>query len=210
MTRRQARDAQRAARRRREARIKWGALISVVVIGVLIWILVAHPFANGNSSASKANNPYASCPAATATPVGPLGLSAPSTPPAVKGETKTGEQGLQYIDMKVGCGPAVKAGDQVVVIYSGWVQSTGKLFDSSLQHDPSQCGGTAQGTCGFGLASGSVIDGWVKGVAGMQKYGERRLIIPPALAYGAQGSPPTIPGNATLIFDITVVGINGH
>jgi peptidylprolyl isomerase len=86
------------------------------------------------------------------------------------------------------------------VIYHGWLQSTGKLFDSSYLH------GLTYQVQNIGQAQ--VISGWNIGLIGMKVGGTRRLIIPPSLGYGAQGSPPTIPANATLIFDITLVSID--
>lgn len=134
-------------------------------------------------------------------------VTPPASPPTVKGAINTTSDGLQEIDIQVGCGAVVQVGQTVIVEYTGWVESTSKLFDSSFEHQPSDCEGTVQNTCGFALSQGSVIQGWVEGVAGMKIGGTRRLIIPPALAYGAQGSPPVIPPNATLIFDITVIGV---
>jgi FKBP-type peptidyl-prolyl cis-trans isomerase len=130
----------------------------------------------------------------------------PASPPVVKGVTTTTSDGLQEIDVQVGCGTVVRVGQTVIVEYTGWVQGNGKLFDSSFEHQPSDCQGTVQNTCGFELTEGAIIQGWIEGVAGMKVGGSRRLIIPPAVAYGALGAPPAVPGNATLIFDITVVG----
>jgi hypothetical protein len=142
-----------------------------------------------------------SCP----TPTAPAGAI---TPPVVKGATIiTTADGLQEIDVQVGCGSVVQVGQTVIVEYTGWVQGSGKLFDSSFERQPGDCEGTMQNTCGFALSQDAVIQGWVEGVAGMKVGGTRRLIIPPALAYGAQGQPPVIPANATLIFDITVVAV---
>jgi FKBP-type peptidyl-prolyl cis-trans isomerase len=84
----------------------------------------------------------------------------------------------------------------VNALYTGWILH-GQQFDSSSKH------GNQSFT--FVIGQHSVISGWELGMVGMRVGGERRLIIPPALAYGAQGYPPTIPANATLVFDITVV-----
>jgi hypothetical protein len=206
MTRRQARSLQRAYERRRRAATNWtifGILVAIVVVSVLV---VNHPWTSLLSS--KSAKTASSCPAPTATAIGPVpAITPPASPPTVTGTTKTLGDGLQEITVQPGCGQVVQTGQTVIVEYSGWVQSTGKLFDSSFQHQPTDCSGTVANTCGFPLSQGSVIQGWVEGVAGMKVGETRRLIIPPSLAYGAQGSPPAVPPNATLIFDITVVGV---
>ncbi|HEU5441310.1 MAG TPA: FKBP-type peptidyl-prolyl cis-trans isomerase [Ktedonobacterales bacterium] len=199
MTRRQARAWLRASERRRRTITNWTIFgVLVAIIGGFA-LVQTHPWTNLGGT-SRTSTTASACPAPTATAVGPLPSIAPdATPPPVQGTTVNGDQGLQYIDVKVGCGDAVKSGDALTVIYTGWLQADGKEFDSSLSH-----GGTFQVTVG----QGSVIKGWDLGLVGMKKYGTRRLIIPAALGYGAQGSPPTIPPNANLVFDITVVGIN--
>ena len=202
MNRRQARAARRAYERQRRARIVQVTLGILVLVGVVILLVTHNPFAQLGRSSTPAKASASACPAPTATPVGPIPApKAPQSPPGVTGKIVNGSQGLQYIDVKVGCGTAVKAGDTVNVIYSGWLQSTGKLFDSTYLH----------GTAPFpvqNVGQAQVISGWNIGLIGMKVGGTRRLIIPPALGYGAQGSPPTIPANATLIFDVTVVSIN--
>jgi FKBP-type peptidyl-prolyl cis-trans isomerase len=83
------------------------------------------------------------------------------------------------------------------VHYTGWL-TTGKKFDSSVD---------AGKPFDFTIGNGEVIKGWEEGVAGMKVGGKRQLRIPPELAYGAEGYPPTIPPNATLIFDIQLLGV---
>jgi peptidylprolyl isomerase len=102
-------------------------------------------------------------------------------------------------DLVTGTGQVAKAGDTVVVNYVGVLYKTGKTFDSSWQRNTPF---TAP------LTAGSVIPGWIQGVPGMRVGGRRELIIPPSLGYGAKGSPPTIPSNATLIFVIDLLQIN--
>jgi len=111
---------------------------------------------------------------------------------------------LQSTDLKVGDGAAVSPGQMAVVQYTGWLYETsakdnkGKQFDSSRErHEPFK----------FPLGTGSVIKGWDQGVAGMKVGGNRRLIIPPDLAYGDAGAQGVIPPGATLVFDIELVGI---
>jgi FKBP-type peptidyl-prolyl cis-trans isomerase len=122
------------------------------------------------------------------------------TPPAVTGTTVKTSDGLQYIDIKTGSGTAAKAGDDAFVEYTGWVQSTGKEFDSSFDH-----GGSAFEVKPLGQAQ--IIPGFQEGIVGMKTGGTRRLIIPASLGYGSQANGP-IPANATLIFDITLVYIH--
>jgi hypothetical protein len=199
LNKRQARAARRAYERRRRIRI-FQAVITIAVVAGIVALFVTHnPFANNGKT--SVHTTASSCPAPTATPVGPVpALKPPQSPPAVNGTTVDGSQGLKYIDVKVGCGSAVKSGNTVTVIYHGWLQSTGKLFDSSYLH-----GGTYQVQ---NVGQAQVISGWNLGLIGMKPGGTRRLIIPPALGYGAAGQPPTIPANSTLIFDITLVSID--
>ena len=207
VTRRQARATQRAYERRRRAATNW-SVVGVLVAAVVITVLVVKQPWTGLFASHNTGKTASNCPAPTATAIGPVpAITPPSSPPEVQGTSKTLGDGLQEIIVHPGCGEAVQTGQTVVVEYTGWVQGTGKLFDSSFEHQPSDCNGTVANTCGFSLSQGSVIQGWVEGVAGMKIGESRRLIIPPALAYGAQGSPPAVPGNATLIFDITVVGV---
>ena len=207
LTRRQARASQRAYERRRRAATNW-SIVGVLVAAVVITVLIVKQPWTGLFASHNTGKTGSSCPAATATAIGPVpAITPPASPPEVQGTSKTLGDGLQEIIVQPGCGEAVQTGQTVVVEYTGWVQGTGKLFDSSFEHQPSDCNGTAAHTCGFALSQGSVIQGWVEGVTGMKIGETRRLIIPPALAYGAQGSPPAVPANATLIFDITVVGV---
>ncbi len=87
-------------------------------------------------------------------------------------------------------------GDFVWVHYTGKL-STGEQFDSSIGKKPIR----------FTLGQGEVIKGWDEGVAGMKVGEKRNLVIPPDLAYGAAGRPPTIPANATLVFDVELIGL---
>lgn len=106
-----------------------------------------------------------------------------------EGEPITTDSGLTYIDIEVGQGPQPEPAARVTVNYVGWL-TDGTEFDS---------GDSVQ----FGL--NGVIDGWTEGVGSMQVGGRRRLLIPPELGYGETGSPPTIPPDATLIFDIELL-----
>jgi FKBP-type peptidyl-prolyl cis-trans isomerase FkpA len=103
-----------------------------------------------------------------------------------------------YVDLRVGSGAAAKAGDNVRVHYVGKL-TDGTTFDSS--RDRGQ-------PFDFGLGAGQVIPGWDEGVVGMRVGGLRKLTVPPALGYGAQGAGDKIPPNATLIFTIELLAIN--
>jgi len=115
--------------------------------------------------------------------------------PKGKGDTPSG---LEVQDLIVGKGKKAKSGDTVSVKYVGVVFDNGKEFDASWK------GGKGQ-TFQFPLGGGQVIPGWDQGLVGMKEGGRRKLIIPPVLAYGAQGFPPDIPPNAALIFDVDLV-----
>jgi FKBP-type peptidyl-prolyl cis-trans isomerase len=106
--------------------------------------------------------------------------------------TVTTESGLKYEEVECGEGEEAGRGDTVSVKYRGTLEN-GKEFDA--------------GTYPFQIGAGAVIPGWEEGIAGMKVGGKRKLIIPPDLAYGPQGSPPVIPPNATLIFDVELLEI---
>ncbi len=110
--------------------------------------------------------------------------------------------GLQYEELTVGEGDEAKEGSYVSVHYTGWLQnpdgSEGAKFDSSLdRNEPFE----------FPLGAGHVIKGWDQGVQGMKVGGKRRLVIPSSLGYGARGAGGVIPPNATLIFDVELLGV---
>jgi len=106
--------------------------------------------------------------------------------------------GVIINDLKIGDGAVAKPGKNVKVYYIGRLKSTGKVFDS-MQKGP---GFT------FGLQRGEVIKGWDIGIAGMKVGGKRKVICPPNMAYGAKGSPPEIPPNSTLVFDVELKHVN--
>jgi len=114
----------------------------------------------------------------------------------------TTPSGLQYEDTVVGEGEVATAGQDVTVHYTGWLFKDGQQgakFDSSRdRRDPFV----------FGLGAGMVIRGWDEGVAGMKVGGQRTLIIPPELGYGARGAGGVIPPNATLKFDVELLALD--
>jgi FKBP-type peptidyl-prolyl cis-trans isomerase FkpA len=182
---REQRRAQRIARRNRNR----GILIAIIVLAVaLIAFFVVKDFVVRNAASAT---PTPSSASTGSYPIGTLD----STPPALSANAITTASGLIYEDLQVGDGATAKAGDTVTVNYTGWSQD-GTKFDSSIDR-----GQPAQ----FSL--NQVIPGWTEGVQGMKVNGTRLLVIPPDLAYGAAGSPPTIPANATLTFEVQLVSI---
>ncbi len=104
---------------------------------------------------------------------------------------------LQIEELVAGTGDTATAGQQVSVHYTGWL-TNGEKFDSSLDR------GTP---FKFKLGAGMVIQGWDQGVAGMKVGGKRKLTIPPELGYGARGAGGVIPPNATLVFEVELLGL---
>jgi FKBP-type peptidyl-prolyl cis-trans isomerase len=128
---------------------------------------------------------------------GVSGASSPSSPTKVSGAPTTMSSGLQYWDIVVGTGATAVPGKDVQVHYTGWL-TNGTKFDSSLDRGQPFV---------FPLGAGQVIKGWDEGVAGMKVGGKRQLRIPPALGYGDAGAGGDIPPNATLIFDVELLGV---
>ena len=120
-----------------------------------------------------------------------------------QGKRMTTPSGLQIEDTKVGTGATPQRGQTCVMHYTGWLYengSKGKKFDSSVDRgEPFE----------FPIGMKRVIGGWDEGVATMKVGGKRTLIIPPELGYGARGAGGVIPPNATLIFDVELLGVKG-
>ena len=113
-------------------------------------------------------------------------------------------QGIKMTDKQVGTGAEAVAGKTVVVHYTGWLfdaaapDNKGKKFDSSRDRNQ---------PFDFPLGGGQVIKGWDQGVAGMKVGGQRTLVIPPEMGYGARGAGGVIPPNATLVFDVELLDV---
>lgn len=106
---------------------------------------------------------------------------------------------LKIEDLKVGTGAEAIAGKKITVNYTGTL-TDGTKFDSSLN--------PGRTPFEFNLGAGQVIEGWDKGFAGMKVGGKRRLTIPSSMGYGSQGAGGIIPPNATLIFEVELLGVN--
>ncbi len=113
------------------------------------------------------------------------------------GQVVTTESGLQYIDLVVGTGRQAELGDTATVHYTGWL-ADGRKFDSSVDRKE---------PFSFRVGAGQVIKGWDEGVGTMKVGGKRKLTIPPQLGYGGRGAGNVIPPNATLTFDVELLGL---
>ncbi len=142
----------------------------------------------------------------TLTSLSALGLAAMPHLSAAHEDASHGQPGVDLIkiDHKLGEGKEAVSGKVVTVHYTGWLydatapEHKGKKFDSSRdRNDP----------FGFPLGGGRVIRGWDEGVAGMKIGGQRTLIIPPSMGYGARGAGGVIPPNATLVFDVELLEV---
>lgn len=154
--------------------------IGVVAIVLVGGLLLGWQYLQGNPGALGGN---------------PLPNLSPNIPP-VTGTLKTTPSGLQIIEIKPGTGKEATAGSTVSVEYTGWL-TDGTKFDSSVGSDPIV----------FPLGTGSVIEGWDEGLLGMKVGEQRRLVVPPTLAYGSQGAGGVIPPDATLIFDVKLMEV---
>ncbi|XXF77798.1 FKBP-type peptidyl-prolyl cis-trans isomerase [Myxococcaceae bacterium GXIMD 01537] len=105
--------------------------------------------------------------------------------------------GLYLQDLKEGTGTVAQSGSEVGAHYTGWLPD-GSQFDSSAGKRP----------IFFTLGAGRVIAGWDEGLVGMKVGGKRRLVIPSELGYGERGSPPVIPANSVLVFDVELVSVD--
>ncbi|WP_409998998.1 FKBP-type peptidyl-prolyl cis-trans isomerase [Bradyrhizobium sp. SZCCHNRI2007] len=139
--------------------------------------------------------------AAAGVVLGSRAVSAQTSSAKPTGKTMTTPSGLQIIDTKEGTGATPTRGQTCVMHYTGWLYENGqkgKKFDSSVdRNEPFE----------FPIGMKRVIAGWDEGVATMKVGGKRTLIIPPELGYGARGAGGVIPPNATLMFDVELLGV---
>lgn len=121
--------------------------------------------------------------------------TAPTTDPSVGLNVPFGTT-----DLVVGSGAEAATGRSVTVQYTGWLYYPSASENKGTQIDSGNFGP-------FVLGSANIIQGWHQGIPGMRVGGRRRIVIPPALAYGAAGRPPAVPGNSTLLFEITLLSV---
>lgn len=157
--------------------------IASVIIGVLVLFVFAYFIFDLNGSSASSSN-------------GTDAITIQQVTPAKPSSNSNSSGKLQMVEEKIGTGRAVKKGDTVAINYVGTL-TNGKVFDASAKD-----GGPFTTQIGVGR----VIKGWDEGIIGMKVGGERKLVIPPSLAYGSQGVG-SIPPNSTLIFQVQLVGI---
>src|SRR5450755_4086543 len=161
------------------------------------------PAPSGGATAD-ASSAAATSTSTTATSTTATTSTTPNIPPAIAKKpvvvVPTGAPPTHLVtkDLIVGTGATASAGQNVTVNYVGVLYKGGKQFDASWDRNQ---------TFTTPLSNGSVIPGWVQGIAGMKVGGRRMLIIPPSLAYGPTGQPPTIPANATLVFVVDPISV---
>ena len=129
---------------------------------------------------------------------GSIGCGGSSSPSSPSSSTQPRGEFAQ-LDLVVGTGATASTGRSLTVNYTGWLYDPARSESKGAQFD--------SGTFTFTLGAGTVIRGWDTGLVGMRVGGRRRLTIPPELAYGSTGSPPRIPGNASLVFDVELVNV---
>jgi len=203
--RRRMREQEQRARRRRRNTIAGAVVATLAVIGGLVALIVVLAGGDDDKVITARDNPSATAsvspsatPAAAPKKCAPINPNPPAkedpTVPPVTGKPSTK---LVVKDLKTGHGKAAKAGDKLSVNYVGVSCSTGKAFDASYpRHQPFS----------LTLGQGQVIPGWDQGLVGMKEGGQRELIIPAELGYGATGSGSIKP-NETLIFVVDLVKI---
>ena len=170
--------AQRAARRRR-------FILAGVVLALIVGLMFLASMFGGDDD--KDNDEAAPSTTTTTAPDKP-DVTIPEAPAPTT---------LQSTDITVGDGAEAQTGDTLKVHYVGKIYATGDEFDSSYEGDPID----------VQLVSPGVIEGWAQGLVGMKEGGRRQLVIPPDLAYGAEGQPPDIPANSTLVFVIDLLSV---
>jgi FKBP-type peptidyl-prolyl cis-trans isomerase FkpA len=132
------------------------------------------------------------------------GLTGERIDPAEDAKSQTNRTALEVIEVQAGTGAEARSGRRVAVHYTGWLYHSDRPNHHGRQFDSSRSRGEP---IELTIDGGDVIPGWDQGLTGMKVGGKRTLVVPPALAYGRTGRPPTIPGNATLVFDVELVDV---
>jgi peptidylprolyl isomerase len=162
------------------------AIFALLAVGIAAAILISRSGGGGSSQASCSKPP------------GPTASGGKKTKPKVEVPDCEAPSELVVNELEKGTGATAKSGDEVTMQYVGVGFESGKEFDSSWSRSEPFT---------FKLGSGQVIKGWDQGIEGMRVGGRDELIIPPNLAYGPAGSPPTIGANETLIFVVDLLAV---
>lgn len=174
-------------------------LISAGVMVFCVLVMVVAQLTNRGQEAVAANLPTPTSAAVRSELVAQAPNSNPDSPLAMSQDNVvTTESGLKYIDLQEGTGATPQTGQTVTVHYTGTLED-GTKFDSSRDRNR---------PFSFRIGAGQVIKGWDEGLSTMKVGGQRRLIIPPELGYGARGAGGVIPPNATLIFDVELLQVS--
>ncbi len=160
-----------------------------IILGLVVLAVVAYAV----TACTKKEQETQSAAPVVASPV----AGTPATVAPAASNVVTTSSGLKYEVLREGNGPVAKAGQTVSVHYTGWL-TDGTKFDSSVDRGQ---------PFSFALGAGQVIKGWDEGVAGMKVGEKRKLTIPSDLGYGQRGAGNVIPPNATLVFDVELLGI---
>lgn len=172
-----------------------GAAIVIILVAVIL-ALSDSPADPSDKDKGKGKDGGGSAEVASATVRSDLSKLTDGTEPGAEDPNlKDGPHGLKYRDLKEGTGPEVPAGATIKLHYTGWL-TNGTIFDSSVKkRQPAE------------FALGGLIRGWQLGIPGVKVGGVRKLVIPSDLGYGPGGSPPNIPGGATLVFEVEVLAL---
>jgi FKBP-type peptidyl-prolyl cis-trans isomerase len=184
----------------KEMKLKISSQLRALLLIAISGTFVSACSSSEDNSGAKAANTAADSAATTSSSVNSQTTNTPGanqmTQPTQTGAVTT-PSGLQYEDMVVGNGASPKSGQTVVVHYTGWL-TDGTKFDSSVDRgQPFK----------FQIGQGMVIKGWDEGVMTMKVGGKRKLTIPAELGYGARGAGGVIPPNATLVFEVQLLGL---
>jgi FKBP-type peptidyl-prolyl cis-trans isomerase FkpA len=180
-----------------------GIIIAVIIIVLIAVWLVKAPASPVEPKVTTVpvttpTNPSTKITTPDATPSNASGQATTTTFTTNKPISSKTINNMKIDIIKEGTGPAITNGQTAVMLYTGKL-TDGSVFDSTDKH--------GNQPFSFALGSGMVIKGWDQGILGMKVGEQRTLTIPPELGYGAAGYPPVIPQNATLVFDVTLVGI---